>query len=202
MNDIDEILSSRYKEICELIEELLIEEKVSIQTKPTLATRKASLFLLFYNLIESVIFTSFELLFDEICCNCSDYSLLTTEVQLQYKKYDKNNTLNPNDLITLSLQKYERQITLFSGNLDARSIRKLLSAWGINTNFHVDKEEKIRDIKEFRNTLAHGEKAFKEIGRNYTTQELCEYCTVLYSYLSTVVDCFRDYIQHRKYMKN
>jgi hypothetical protein len=200
MNDVEVILHSRNEEIRELIEELIGEESTTLTPKPTMATLKASLFLLLYNLIESVIYASFELLFDEIRDNCHCFRNLVFEVQSQYKKYDKGNNIDENDLIKLSFKVYSGRITLFSGNIDARSIRMLLHNWGVTSDFHVDNEEKLRDIKEFRNALAHGEKAFKEIGRNYTLSDMQKYSHVIFNYLFEFVKIFKAYIKNKYYM--
>lgn len=200
MNDVEMILQSRNEEICELLEELIQAENATLTLKTSIATIKASLFLLLYNLIESVIYAFFELLFDEIRNNCPGFRDLIDDVQKQYKKYDKDNNIDENRLVQLSLEEYSGRITLFSGNVDARSIRSLLSNWGVNGDFHVDKEEKLRDIKEYRNSLAHGERAFKEIGRNFTMSEMQKYNLAVYNYLFELVKILKIYIQNKLYV--
>ncbi len=200
MNDIENILCFRYREIRELIIKLAVDENSGLSNNPSITTLKAALFLIFYNLIESVMYTIYEVLFDEISINCSRFSKLSPSVQQQYKKYDKKNCIAEDDLLALSLEDYLRKVTLFSGNLDARAIRTLLHDWGIEADFHVKEEERLRDIREYRNTLAHGERAFKEIGRNYTMRDMRKYSRTLYQYLNSLVQTIKPYIEEKRYM--
>lgn len=122
MSDLSKLLNSRYDEIEELISRLYNDEKEAIGYAPTNPTLKAALFLLYYNLMESIIYSIFEMLFDEVVINCSNFGQLDHQLQIQYKKYDKDGTMAENDLLKLDLSKYSGKITLFSGNIDARAI--------------------------------------------------------------------------------
>lgn len=200
MSDLNTLLDSRYAEIKELIERLYADEKQTIGYNPTIPTLKATLFLLYYNLIESIIYSTFEMLFDEIAVNCTDFFNLTPCVQEQYKKYDKESNISENDLLRLDLSKYSGKITLFSGNLDARAIRALLHDWGIADDFHADGEVKLRDIRQFRNVLAHGERAFKEVGKDYSVKEIEQYGKVVYNYLHHLVQIINCFFSTRQYL--
>ena len=101
----------------------------------------------------------------------------------------------------MDFRNYSKRINVFSGNLDARSIRLLLEAWGIWRDFHVDGEEKLLIIKNHRNILAHGEKSFREIGRNYTVLEIEKFSECVFQYLSALIKCFSEYIGHEQYIK-
>ena len=99
------------------------------------------IFLLYYNLMESIIYSIFEMLFDEVVINCSNFGQLDHQLQIQYKKYDKDGTMAENDLLKLDLSKYSGKITLFSGNIDARAIRALFKDGGLEDDFHAVDEE-------------------------------------------------------------
>ena len=154
MNDLSTLLNSRYDEIKELILRLYKDEEGAMGYAPTNPTLKATLFLLYYNLMESIVYSMFEMLFDEVAVNFSDFNQLDPQLQIQYKRYDNNGTMAENDLLKLDLSKYSGKITLFSGNIDARAIRTLLKNWGFADDFHATGEAKLHDIRNFRNIFA------------------------------------------------
>ncbi len=200
MSDLSKLLNSRYDEIEELISRLYNDEKEAIGYAPTNPTLKAALFLLYYNLMESIIYSIFEMLFDEVVINCSNFGQLDHQLQIQYKKYDKDGTMAENDLLKLDLSKYSGKITLFSGNIDARAIRALLKDWGLEDDFHAVDEEKLHDIRNFRNVLAHGERAFKEVGKGYTLNDMKKYGEATYNYLLQLVKIVNSYFSGKMYL--
>lgn len=200
MNDIEVLLNTRYLETKELIEKLYRDESTYLSDNPSNPTLKATLFLVIYNLIESTIYTIFQTLFDEIAVNCSNFSDLQPSLQCQYKRYDKDNNINESTLMKLTLKEYSGRVTLFSGNLDAREIRTLLKSWGVAENFHMDGEIKLFDVKRYRNQLAHGERAFKEVGRNFSTREMEIYGESTHDYLVALVEVINNYVSKKGYM--
>ena len=200
MDRLEKLFRARYSEIKELVDKLSKDENNPLSTNPTITTLKATLFLLYYNLIESIVYATFEAIFDEVLTNCQSFSSLSPCVQKQYKKYDKENNIPETELLRLDLKQYSGRVTLFSGNLDARSIRKLFHDWGINSDFHAAGEEKLLDIKSYRNALAHGERAFKEVGRNYTMRDMNEYSQVLYTYMSSLLLNVRYFLDNKQYL--
>lgn len=200
MNDLSKLLDSRYDEIQELILRLYNDEKEAMGYAPTNPTLKATLFLLYYNLMESIVYSIFEMLFDEVTVNCSDFSQLDHQLQTQYKNYDKDGTMAENDLLKLDLSKYSGKITLFSGNIDARAIRTLLKKWGFADDFHAAGEAKLYDIRNFRNILAHGERAFKEVGKGYSLNDMEKYGEATYNYLLQLVVIVNSYFSNKMYL--
>ena len=200
MNDLSTLLNSRYDEIKELILRLYKDEEGAMGYAPTNPTLKATLFLLYYNLMESIVYSMFEMLFDEVAVNCSDFNQLDPQLQIQYKKYDNNGTMAENDLLKLDLSKYSGKITLFSGNIDARAIRTLLKNWGFADDFHATGEAKLHDIRNFRNILAHGGRAFKEVGKGYSLNDMEKYGEATYNYLLQLVRIVNSYFSDKKYL--
>jgi len=105
-----------------------------------------------------------------------------------------------NDLLKLDLSKYSGKITLFSGNIDARAIRTLLKNWGFADDFHATGEAKLHDIRNFRNILAHGERAFKEVGKGYSLNDMEKYGEATYNYLLQLVRIVNSYFSDKKYL--
>lgn len=196
MSDIEEVLTIRYKEI-ELIFELIQKYDTGEirELSKQLPVLKSTLFLMFYNAIESTVYVSIQKIFDDIKINCSSFHLLTEKIQKVYLKYytslrHKNYNImfsilkNINNLHRLTYEEYLKNVSLFSGNLDAYKIRDILNRFGINNNFHVKDEDKLLLIKNIRNKLAHGENSFNEIGRNYTVNDMQRFSGIVFNYLS------------------
>ncbi|MBP3366676.1 MAG: hypothetical protein J6K96_06730 [Treponema sp.] len=201
-NEIKKSLQNRNSEIVELIQHLEKQEKNTYSSNPSFATEKAAVFLLLYNEIEGIVFLLFEFLFDNISINVNCFSKLKNNLQNQYRKYNDKLKIKKTEyeLLHLDFETYIRDVHIFSGNLDARLIRCLLKDWGIMENFHFANEEKLKDIKDYRNSLAHGERAFKEVGRNYSIQDINCFCVCVYEYLLKLEIIFSNFIEKREYL--
>lgn len=75
-----------------------------------------------------------------------------------------------------------------SGNLDAKAIQKMCDMHKINfikSKMFDDDElsNQLREIKEMRNSLAHGDHSFVEIGRNLSQNDLAHDIEVVAEYL-------------------
>ena len=75
-----------------------------------------------------------------------------------------------------------------------------MNKWGIATDFHVDGEKKLLDIKTHRNALAHGERAFNDVGRGYTMRDMEQYLESTYAYLSNLIQTFNLFIESKSYL--
>ena len=201
-NEVYDFLQNRNCEIVELIEHLEKQEEVPYSLNPSFATEKASVFLLLYNEIEGIVYLLFELLFDSISISVDSFSKLKKNLQGQYSKYNDKLKIKISeyDLLHLDFKTYLNNVHIFSGNLDARLIRNLLQNWGIIENFHFPNEVKLKDIKDYRNCLAHGERAFKEVGRNYSVQEISYTSECIHKYLTKMVFIFSNYIEGKEYL--
>lgn len=145
------------------------------------STLKSNMFLLLYNLLESTITKCLVEIHNSICDENCTYVQLSPQVQNlftshYYKSISNGNISEENTLLHIrtmihswvfnenfsltfeDLTKYKTGSN-FSGNLDAKEIRKIATRYGV---LFEEKSEEIRGLKEFRNKLAHGEISFQE----------------------------------------
>lgn len=145
------------------------------------STLKSNMFLLLYNLVESTITKCLIEIHNSICDENCTYIQLSPQIQNLFTSYYYKSLLNGNiseenkllhiktmihswifnekfSLTFEDLTKYKTGNN-FSGNLDAKEIRKITTKYGVT--FDV-KSEEIKNLKEFRNKLAHGEISFQD----------------------------------------
>ena len=54
--------------------------------------------------------------------------------------------------------------------------------------------------KDYRNSLAHGERSFKEVGRGYILDEMKKFCCNTRYYLDKLLIVFFDFIVNKKFL--
>lgn len=177
-----------------------IKKNETLQYYPVLPTLKATLFLLYYNLIESIMNSAFQLLFDTISSEGHSFDTLSHKVQKAYENLELKNSVGSEQILKWVSEKYSTSVKLFSGNLDARAIRELMEKWDIATDFHTDGEKNLLVIKTHRNALAHGERAFNDVGRGYTMRDMEQYLESTHAYLSNLIQTFNLFIESKSYL--
>ncbi len=172
-------------------------------------TLKATAYLLLYNLVESTMRNAVQFIFDEIKTNNTSFDSLRTEIKKiiwQNVKKCNPDTLTTNiiqlttDIIHISFDAKD----LFSGNVDAKFIRKeIAEKYGFSSN--TDKSQTregidLLSIKEKRNNLAHGNVSFNDVGKDTTATELVEISERVIEYLRQILDNINDYLLNQKYL--
>lgn len=171
-------------------------------------TLKANGFLLLYNLTESTMRNAIEAIFDELDGREISFDRLKPEIKkiilqnLKKRSPDEIYSLISKistDIIMVSFNREE----LFSGNVDARSIRKVAKNYGFssNTEYSKTKEgENLVKVKANRNDLAHGLKSFEEVGRDYTVEEIIRIKQEIIAYLDQILKNIQDYLNNQEYL--
>lgn len=216
---IKETFNQRKEEIDEFLELIKKTEENSTNEIFSLRVRtslKSSLLLLLYNLVESVVSVTMEAIHENICSKELTYSQLNIELQellLAYylKVIDRERSdhmrkaKHIREMISLSINnkkfdiKYQDMIKfypLYSGNLDAKTIKKTLAKYGIH--FILESSE-LKTIKEKRNKLAHGEESFEECGRNMSYAQLIVLKEKSYEFISKMIDTVQSYIKNENF---
>lgn len=189
---------------------LLKEIEKNTNTIKAGASLKSSIFIMLYNLIEGVVTQSFVKVFDTVS-NVSVFSLLNNDIKLLYLKPHPTKIRTSKDILKFtnelsvlhkqSFDNYSKESDLFSGNLDARKIRELLTgSLGIKYEYHCDNEERLLLIKNFRNQLAHGERSYSELGRDYLKSDIEKYCNATFDYLEGFIKIIEIYILEEGYL--
>jgi len=224
MNDVILDFNTRAKEVHDyfiFIESLLKETTKLVEVDsagnhtnkildPELAkTLKANGFLLLYNLVESTMRNAIEAIFEKLKNQRVSFDQLKRKIKVIVLQNLKNRspdqicwTINElsTDIITAT---FERE-KLFSGNVDAREIKKIADKYGFScqTNAQNTKNgENLLVVKSNRNDLAHGIKSFEEVGRDKTIEELLKIKEEVVEYLRQILENIRDYLDNEEYLE-
>lgn len=208
MIEVENLINERKNDINNFMN-LLFENAESIQYATLI---KSNVFVMLYNLIEGVVTLTYTVLFDVIQNNVNTFDELNHKIKLLYLNLQVGRLENPADILNylldyqnghkISFEEYTNKKTLYSGNLDAKTIRGLIEKIGIRYELHVDKEEKLLTIKNNRNKLAHGEVSYEEIGRCYTDSDLREYIDAVLNYVISFKKLVAQYINGEGYLES
>lgn len=192
------------------IESSDIERRTTVQT-----SIKAGIVLMLYNAIESTVTKSLDRLHEIIIekslafydCNDSLKKLLIVYYENAKAKssdihkqvpfiLELNNYLGNNCTFSLSYSDLSKYYTLYSGNLDSKEIRAVLSKYGI---VFEEQATELQTIKNMRNKLAHGESTFEEVGRELSVQQLEHMQARTFAYLEQAIEAIEEYLQEERY---
>jgi hypothetical protein len=172
---------------------------------------KATGFLLLYNLVESTMRNAIQSIFDEIGNKGVSFDQLRIEIKKIILQNVKKNVqecgVNDvvgkienifNDIIQLGFNQDE----LFSGNVDAKEIRRIAKQYGFSATTDIDTRDgfDLLSIKEHRNDLAHGVMSFKEVGKNTSAENLVQISARVIKYLRQILENIDDYLVNQEYL--
>ena len=169
-----------------------------------LKTLKATCYLLLYNLVESTMRNAVEAIFEELRLKNASYDEcreeLRREILKNFKKRDMDKLLPK--LLTLArdivFETFERSET-FSGNLDARTIKKTAQRFGF-AEPAGDKFWMLQTVKDVRNDLAHGVKSFADVGRNASPSDLETARLQTVAILTETLNNINSYLTKQEYL--
>ena len=169
---------------------------------------RAGTFLILYNLIEASARGALDGVHDTMIGQRVAFGSLSPSLRREVvkgfrrKKDPDDHVLladMPIDFVAMSLDADHQ----FSGNVDARLIRKIAGTYGFS---HYTDEARTRDgadlltIKDVRNDLAHGLKTYDEIGRDYSARSLLEISVRSLAYIKAILDNVDDYLEASGYL--
>lgn len=167
---------------------------------------KSSIVLLAYNTVEGCYAKLNKEIFSFIAENHISIRRLNVELQNVYYRYYKNiindiedlkSFYENRDITSVTYDEICDKVTLFSGNLDARSIREFSKKQiGIN-NISTKYGQKIVTIKNLRNKLAHGEITFQDAVKDKTLKEIEEMCDDCIKFLEIVIKSYEDFYTNK-----
>ncbi|MGG4501637.1 MAE_28990/MAE_18760 family HEPN-like nuclease [Paenibacillus polymyxa] len=202
--------------------DIMLEGNVSIQSNQGEAIRinnyvsstlKASVFLMFYNIIESTVSRSIELIHNTITAEELTYSEINHQIKKLWLDYYLSNHQSgqisklalklisgvfSNEKVNIEFREYINKKTIFSGNLDAMKIKDISSNYG----FKITKNKlgkQLLTVKNLRNKLSHGDISFSECGRNYVVNDLKKIKKDVSRFLEHFLDQVEIYITSKKY---
>lgn len=199
-------LEEKIEEASILLEHILEVSlmKKSVQKSSIL---KSAYVLLLYNIVESTTRLIFELVHDNLALH--SYSQFSDNIKKLYRKFHfKNNsklnneTVDDSSLCDIkfpSLEQYIKKITLYSGNLDARELNKIIKEYDIGI-IDCESRKNLLTIKNKRNKLAHGEEKFKDSCRGYTIKELSIFKDSINETLQQLIGITEKYLEEKRYL--
>jgi hypothetical protein len=87
---------------------------------------------------------------------------------------------------------------LFSGNVDGRRIRQVATEYGFLTP--KKKSDLLLTVKTHRNDLAHGNKSFADVGRDFDIVRLKEIQAEVLAFLEELLTNVANYVTTRSYL--
>ena len=173
-----------------------------------LKTLKANGFLILYNLVESTTKNAIEAVFDEFRSKNVEFDHCRAGVQEIVIRNLKAHSLkgqDPGDVASTASPFAQRVLTetfrkdkVFSGNVDAKKIREVAKDYGFATP-HA-KGDNLLTVKSYRNDLAHGDKAFAEVGRDFDAQRMTGIKEEVRIYLAELLQHVSTYLKTRAYL--
>lgn len=168
-----------------------------------LKTLKANGFLLLYNLIEATSKNAIEAIFDELRSQGVSFDDCRKEVKkialTNLKRHDVDKILPSLSSISVDVVvKTSIRKRLFDGNVDAKRLRKVARNYGFRKP--VRESNELLTVKSARNDLAHGEKSFSDVGRDYDVARMEKIRAEVVAFLSELLDNVDDYITSRSYL--
>jgi hypothetical protein len=164
---------------------------------------KATAFLVLYNIAEasmrdgiSAIYDALEnarVSFDDLCPE------LKRVVASNLRQHSDENISDFAELAKDAVYKTFDAGRIFSGNVDAKEIRRTAKAYGFRKPSADGSDLLV--IKRARNDLAHGNKTFIEVGREHTVEEILRMKSNAIEYLRCAALQIEAYIQEREYLQ-
>lgn len=178
---------------------------------------KSNAILMIYNLVESTIMGGILEIYDSLYQQGITYSMVRQEIQniwFSFKfseVYDKNAHFHSyrgkakeiiDSILSNQVLRLNRKATNISGNLDAEKIRNICNEHGIV--YHLEPQCRggiiLSDVKDKRNSLAHGTVSFVECGRDYTVEDLDKIKDETIFFLNNILSGMRDYYDEQQYL--
>lgn len=184
-----------------------------VLSRDLVKTLRANGYLLLYNLVESTMTNAIDAIHQIFQAGSLSFDDLRTEVQQIILKnfrgvvLDENMISNRSHPIQIAmLQIGYKKENLFSGNVDARSIRDTAKIYGFGIATHdtsISRDgQRLLDIKNKRNQLAHGKISFEECGHETSHDELIAITNETIAYLKAVLAGIEEYVTKRAYLAN
>jgi hypothetical protein len=174
---------------------------------------KSNAFLLLYNVMEACIKNCLNQVFDSIRAESLSYGDVAEKVrgiwaaqQMSRYREAKDENLKTrmkqvaDNILAKALIDLNENITRISGNIDARAIKEFAEEYGFDSTVPDEiRGNCLKDIKDARNHLAHGDLTFIDRGKNLPVSTLVQYRADVEHYLDHVITNVDRYITDRKY---
>lgn len=169
---------------------------------------RSNLILMLYNLVESSISNAIEEIHNNLHVNNTTFDSLNTELKKVLIKQLKNNidphnfVIGINNLTIDIVKKCFKKSKISNGNIDHTTISDLGRKYGfdVSTTYAKTKNGKcLEEIRWRRNDLSHGTFSFKEIGKEYSIEDLDRMKDETVNYLKEILHNINTYLANQQY---
>lgn len=176
----------------------------SLVSTDLVKTLKGAGFLLLYNLVESTMRNGIAAIFDVLKQRRVRFDQVRKELrEVAIENLKKHGTSEMassiTDVASEILTSAFDGTKLFSGNVDAKRINKAARTYGFSAKTTTS-GEKLLKVKTSRNDLSHGDKSFREVGRDHDVNELIAIKHQVISYLTDIVSNIDSYIARGEFL--
>lgn len=88
-----------------------------------------------------------------------------------------------------------------SGNTDALSFRAVFALFGIKLDNNKFASPAMKEIREYRNNLAHGNQTFQQVGQNLSIRDIVDKQEEVFNFFKIILDELKVYFKRRRYAK-
>ncbi len=192
------------------------DKKVSLSYQELINILKSNLSLMMYNIIEYTVSGLIDCIYDEIKVQGLSYVDVNESIRTLWRKTVLKAARDPGANFNTFLKKNEEIIncilskgtlvikareSLPAGNLDGHSIKETFESHGfrIKTSSPNFRPDILDNIKNNRNSLAHGAVSFTDAVRDDGIQDFEKYSTFIISFLQELIDGVGEYIEQGCY---
>ena len=166
--------------------------------KHILALGRSSALVMLYNLVESTMSNALLDIYSAMSSQNASFDALSSKVRQIILSNLKGHAPAKIEsvLVNLCVDVHSKTFVkseFFSGNVDAKLIRKTVKDYGVSTQFDY-KEDTLLTIKSKRNSLAHGDDSFEGVGKDLTARDLIQYYWKVRRYLTLTLEDFEAFI--------
>lgn len=167
---------------------------------------RAAAYLITYNLVEATARNAVRAVFDRLKDESISFDRLTVQLRLLLLTHAKRR--NPQKLVEAFTDIATDIVVnvfdpgeLFSGNVDARTLKNTAKKIGYRQNSTTGRSAPaLLTVKNNRNDLAHGHKTFSDIGRDTTVSDLRIHAAQAIRYMCEVVRNIEKFVKDREYL--
>jgi len=177
-----------------------------------MAILKSQAILMLYNLIEGSVNKGIEYIFDSVTECSLQHNELSDDIRVMWFRYFDLHSDNDgqtkkslekldkfiNNIVEINLGIFRKANKSYfgSGTLDSDVIKGVLKKFSIECDFF---EYQLKEIKEDRNFLAHGEKSFIEVSQQKDLSGIKNKKDKIVVYLERYVAVIEAYVEDEKY---
>lgn len=176
---------------------------------------KSNFLLMLYNFVEACIVSGMMEIYDSLNQSQSGYDELIDEIQSIWSNLRIDNVYKSSggkaayeravrDIISSVINdtpiSLNREALDISGNLDARKIKKLCDKHRIRYSVSDD-DGCLRQVKEKRQNLAHGDESFGDCARDLTLSQLEHLKDEVIRFIGSILNGMKPYYDNKMYLK-